>query len=841
MNPSHLHRDFLRALILFLLMPGGWSGGQAFATWSIVAVDPKTKEVGIAGASCTDYCMGIAAVAPGKGAIVAQAMSNNKARDLGLKMLKDGSSPEEIIKAISEVKFDPSRQQYGVAALGFEKASSSYTGDKCADAKGHLTGFGVAVQGNILADAKIIKAVLEAFEKASKDPKLCLADCLLIALEAGSALGGDRRCGEQTARSSFLMVAKPTDTTGHLYLSIRIPGQKPGGPNPIKLLREEYGKWNKNAKGTNHPSAEPKSVSATGPVDKDDKSGIDREGFVRQWLVLLPIRLAANESASDALNKEQIEHEAGLKPKVGDKVKVGRKELLWQKKTATTFLIDFNAILGKESDDSVAYAVSYIVAPKELSGVKMKTGSDDLCKVFLNGKEVFKYAEERGAGKDQDTTEVTLKQGINVLVAKVINVELGWGFCVRFTDRDGQPLTTLKARSRLGDHPDVPASGAEDKRLAPFDRLMTNFMEENPDVTGATLAVARDGKIVYSRGFGYADGKMAMQPNAKMRIASISKPITAVAILRLIERGKLKMDDKVFEILDLEEPKKGFDPRWRQVTIQHLLQHTGGWDREKSGCPMFRSGAICEELGIKAPAMQKDIIRHMLSNAFDFNPGERYAYSNFGYCLLGRVVEKVTGRTYDDYVRQEILLPVGARDTYLGKTLREQRLPGEVFYDVEGRKGRAILGPDLGKLVLLPYGTWCLEAMDSHGGWVSTAPDLVRFAAAFDHPDQCKLLQAKSIDTMFACPTGAAGHHKNGKEKDVFYGCGWHVRPHGQSVCDTWHDGQLAGTSTLLARHGGANLTWAVLFNGFSSRKTAPADLMDPLLHTAALAVTEWP
>ena len=239
--------------------------------------------------------------------------------------------------------------------------------------------------------------------------------------------------------------------------------------------------------------------------------------------------------------------------------------------------------------------------------------------------------------------------------------------------------------------------------------------------------------------------------------------------------------------------------------------------------------------------MPKDIIRHMLGKPLDFNPGERYAYSNFGYCLLGRVIEKVTGRTYEDYVRREILLPVGALDTHLGKTLREERLPGEVFYDVEGRKGNAVLGPDLGKPVLLPYGTWCLEAMDSHGGWVASAPDLVRFASAFDHPDNCKLLQAKSIDTMFACPTGAAGHDKNGKEKDAFYGCGWNVRPHGKGVRDTWHDGGLAGTSTLLVRFGGDNLTCAVLFNGYSFRKTAPADLMEPLLHAAAQAVTEWP
>jgi hypothetical protein len=188
-------------------------------------------------------------------------------------------------------------------------------------------------------------------------------------------------------------------------------------------------------------------LSAASINGADDKSGIDGEGFIQQWLVLAPIPFAANESASDAFNREQIKGEAGLKPKAGDKVKVGDKGLIWQKKTAAGHLLDFNAILGKETEDSVAYAVSYIAAPKELKAVKMKTGSDDQCKVYLNGKEVFKYAEERPAEKDQDTTEVTLQKGTNVLVVKVVNAKVDWSFCVRFTDRDDRPLTTLTARA----------------------------------------------------------------------------------------------------------------------------------------------------------------------------------------------------------------------------------------------------------------------------------------------------------------------------------------------------------------------------------------------------------
>jgi N-acyl-D-amino-acid deacylase len=406
--------------------------------------------------------------------------------------------------------------------------------------------------------------------------------------------------------------------------------------------------------------------------------------------------------------------------------------------------------------------------------------------------------------------------------------------------------TFVPALSAPPDKEDIPSSGPTDKHLASFDKMMIQFLKNHPHVPGAALAVARDGKIVYSRGFGFADGdhKHPVQPNSQFRIASVTKPLTAVAILQLVERGKLKLDDKVFDVLALKAPdEKGvtFDKRWLKVTIQQLLQHTGGWDRDKSFDPMFHNGAICEELKVESPARQEQIIRYMLRHPLDFDPGTRYAYSNFGFCLLGRVIEKVTGKGYEDYVRHEVLAPVHAGDTRLGKTLPEGRLPSEVWYDVGDKKGKAIMGPDIGKRVPLPYGYWCLEAMDSHGGWVSTAPDLVRFASAFDHPEKCKLLKAASIETIFAPPPGPAGHDKAGKVKEAYYGCGWDVRIVGKDQRNTFHTGSLDGTSTLLVRRCD-KLTWAVLFNSRDGGKAGePADIIDELVHQAADAVKEWP
>ena len=241
------------------------------------------------------------------------------------------------------------------------------------------------------------------------------------------------------------------------------------------------------------------------------------------------------------------------------------------------------------------------------------------------------------------------------------------------------------------------------------------------------------------------------------------------------------------------------------------------------------------------PAEPKHIIRVMMGRPLDFDPGERYAYSNFGYCLLGRAIEAVTGQRYAAYVREHVLAPLGITAMRIGKTLAAGRAPNEVrYYDEKGRRRKAVMGERLGRRVPAPYGSWYLEAMDSHGGWLASAIDLVRFASAFDRPSKCPILSARSIRTMSARPKGLPGYEENGEPRAVYYGCGWRTRPVGRKA-NHWHTGGLAGTSTLLVRrHDGLN--WAVLFNTRAGADgKALAALIDPLVHKAANAVNEWP
>ena len=179
----------------------------------------------------------------------------------------------------------------------------------------------------------------------------------------------------------------------------------------------------------------------------DDAKSLDDEGFVKQWLLLAPIALAEGEDAGAAVDKQQVKDEASLEPKDGDKGGAGAAGLVWKKYTAKEHFFDFNDFLGKVTEQSVGYAVTYVVSDAEIKDAVLKIGSDDQCKVYLNCAEVGKVTEARGLEKDQNSYEgLTLKKGSNTVVFKVINEGMDWSGCARFTDKAGKPLKSLKVQ-----------------------------------------------------------------------------------------------------------------------------------------------------------------------------------------------------------------------------------------------------------------------------------------------------------------------------------------------------------------------------------------------------------
>ncbi|HEX8394504.1 MAG TPA: serine hydrolase domain-containing protein [Longimicrobium sp.] len=381
--------------------------------------------------------------------------------------------------------------------------------------------------------------------------------------------------------------------------------------------------------------------------------------------------------------------------------------------------------------------------------------------------------------------------------------------------------------------------------MASFDQNIAALMRKYA-VPGGAVAVLRDGKLIYARGFGYADveNKIPVQPDALFRIASVSKPITGVAIMKLVEEGKLKLDDRVAPHIAHLTPAPGatVDPRWEQITIRQLLNHTGGWDRDKPNGgfdPMFRPAIAAAAVNAPAPASAETIIRYMKGMPLDFTPGEKHVYSNFGYAILGRVIERVSGMPYEEYVRTRVLQPVGAIRTRQGRTRMSGALADEVKYYLPGEPGLGLTAPMVPSvfpgegMVPVNYGGFYVEAMDSHGGWVSSTVDLLRFLAGVDgrasRPDilSTELVAQMTSNGFPLCANGACQ-----------YAGGWMVRP-AQADANWWHGGSLPGTTALLVRsyH---NFSWVALFNARSGTGNLDAEL-DATLWDALAKTTSFP
>ena len=170
----------------------------------------------------------------------------------------------------------------------------------------------------------------------------------------------------------------------------------------------------------------------------------DKDGFIKDWLLLAPIQLASDTDGAEAINKDQIPDEAQLKPKAGDKVTVAGKELAWKQVKASDYYLDLNAILNKDTEKTMGYAVAYIRTDEERSNLQLKMGSNDQGKVYLNGKCLLKTTEPRGLDQDSDVARnVTLNKGVNVVVFKIFNEGNDWQGCLRFTDSNGKAVTNL--------------------------------------------------------------------------------------------------------------------------------------------------------------------------------------------------------------------------------------------------------------------------------------------------------------------------------------------------------------------------------------------------------------
>jgi CubicO group peptidase (beta-lactamase class C family) len=369
------------------------------------------------------------------------------------------------------------------------------------------------------------------------------------------------------------------------------------------------------------------------------------------------------------------------------------------------------------------------------------------------------------------------------------------------------------------------SSGTE---FAPAEKTVNAFLRKW-SIEGASMAVAKDGKLIFAKGFGYADtaSKTEAQPYSRFRIASISKLVTAVGIMKLQEEGKLALTDSVFGprgILNdpyFSEPK---DKRVYSITVAELLSHEAGWT-QRYGDQMFMPLVVAEKMRVKPPVDTKTIVRFALDKRLQYTPGTGKAYSNLGYSILGLVIEKVSGMSYEDFCRTTIFEPLGIYDMQIAGNLPSEKAPFEVtYYEPQD----VVLKPSIygtGEMVTPSYGGNDIRALGSAGAWIATAPDLMRLLLAIDgfatRPD---ILSDQSIRFMTDNDNGFAPVGWKGTVLDGTW----------------WRTGSFPGSAGMMKRQSDG-ISWVVLFNSSAWNGPEIYSYINNMMNRVISGIDTWP
>ena len=369
-------------------------------------------------------------------------------------------------------------------------------------------------------------------------------------------------------------------------------------------------------------------------------------------------------------------------------------------------------------------------------------------------------------------------------------------------------------------------TGTAGPGLESFDAIVLDILKTF-EIPGASLALVRDGRLVLARGYGLADverGRL-VDPTTRFLLASVSKSITAVTALKLVQEGRLRLEDKVFAILaDILPPPGGIaDPRTADVTVRDVLYHAGGWDRRISGDPMTFDRRVESALGVVPPVTPRDLTRYMLGQPLDFTPGTRAAYSNYGYMLAGMVIERVTGRPYAEYVQTTTLEPMGITGMVEGA--------GRTRYvaDEARRYGpRGHLDPRGG----LP------PTHFASGAWIASAVDLARFMAVIGGSRPPQFLSPATRQAMLAPPPPPIPLRPEGRH----FGMGWDVVEQTPLGILYHKGGGVLGTATYV-EHNPRGVDWVLLFNASKGKPEGPEfhEEFRRNIHAAIESTARWP
>lgn len=330
-----------------------------------------------------------------------------------------------------------------------------------------------------------------------------------------------------------------------------------------------------------------------------------------------------------------------------------------------------------------------------------------------------------------------------------------------------------------------------DTCLAPMNREIERYLQRW-EINGAQIAVSRHDSLIYARGFGWADvdKQMAMQPSNIMRMASVSKLVTAIGIMKMVEEGRLKLSDRVFGphalLNDTAFTNVIKDKRYFDITVEQLLRHKAGFTNGY-GDPMFSTRIIMMQNRLTTPPDNRELMRILLRRRLGYTPGESRRYSNVGYTLLSMIIEKVSGQAYEEYMQEHVLRPAGCYDFHIAGNYLEDRRENETHYYMHQGSEPVYEYNNSGRMVEKCYGENDIPHLGGAGAWCASAAELCRLIAAVDGdttiPD---ILSKASVQLMTR------------EMPDHDFSLGWNFTPANRPWVRT---GSLSGTSALVLRY----------------------------------------
>ena len=358
-----------------------------------------------------------------------------------------------------------------------------------------------------------------------------------------------------------------------------------------------------------------------------------------------------------------------------------------------------------------------------------------------------------------------------------------------------------------------------------FDQIMNVALKAHA-IPGGALAIARDGKLMVARGYGLANVQSgdAVRLDTLFSTATVTKTITAAAVLRLVDQGKLSLDDAIYPLLGKPRPlgRSTIDSQVEKITVRQLLLHSGGWNIKYHSDVLRQTQKISRASLEKLPLSADAVLRYGLSQPLDFPPGAETHYSNFGYFLAKLVVERCARQPYETYLRQEVLRPMG-----IDAMRMEQLAPA--YAARESRRYRAD-GHEL------PGGREPIAA--PAGNWLASIVDLARFLTAISGTRGKPFLSSASRQQMIAAVPPPLVPRRNGSH----VGLGWDSvteDPHGAEFHKT---GSTSGSRAYI-EHRRDGIDWVLLLNSSGqAQDPAPAagEIVDQI-RQAINATRDWP